>query len=103
MVHYTCDMCGKVLVSGEDIRYKVKIETYIANDLEDVEDNLEDENIVDDMSDFDEDDDNFEDEDELEEIEYKTFHFDLCSACYKKYLQNPLTNKSTPNRRFSEN
>ncbi|MGR3310075.1 MAG: hypothetical protein ACUZ77_04805 [Candidatus Brocadiales bacterium] len=100
MVHYSCDMCGKLLHSDKDVRYVVKVEVYALYKEED--------------DDFDETEDAFEDElDELEDIdaemeefedaEYKTFRFDLCSECHSKYLQNPLLFKGSRKARFSEN
>ncbi len=41
--------------------------------------------------------------DMLENGEYKTFRFDLCAKCHKKYLQDPLFLKSWRQTRFSEN
>lgn len=96
MIHYTCDGCGKILDSDHDIRYKVKIETYIANDMEEEFDN---ENVMEDSFCF--DDENIDEE--LDDIEYKTFQYDLCLSCYKNYLQNPISHKNIPNKRFSEN
>ncbi len=100
MIHYTCDGCKKNLNSNDDIRYKVKIETYIANDLDD--DTLDTECIENEDFVMDED----EDEnicDELDEIEYNTFEFDLCQACYKSYHKNPVSIKTFQYKRFSEN
>ncbi len=101
MIHYSCDGCGKILDSGDETRYKVKIETYIANDMDEEDDCLDGENLM--SGPFNYDDDEEDIDDELENIEYKTFQFDLCLACYKNYLQNPISNKSLPNKRFSEN
>lgn len=100
MIHYSCDGCGKILGTGDNTRYKVKIETYIASDT-DEDENFDNDDILNNAFDYDEDDENIEDE--LEEIEYKTFQFDLCTSCYKNYLQNPLSNKIMPKKRFSEN
>lgn len=99
MVHYTCDMCGKSLLAEEDIRYVVKIEVYAACDAdmdidEDLLDMEEDEEEMDEMEDASE---------TLEDDEYKTFRFDLCSKCHKKYLHDPLFLKSWHQVRFSEN
>ena len=100
MIHYTCDGCKKNLNSNDDIRYKVKIETYIANDLDD--DTLDSECLENEDFVMDED----EDEnicDELDEIEYNTFEFDLCQPCYKSYQKNPVSIKTFQYKRFSEN
>lgn len=100
MIHYSCDGCGKILDSSGETRYKVKIETYIANDLED--DELDEEGLENEDFDFDEDDDECF-EDEMKDIEYRTFQFDLCQSCYKNYLKNPISSNPLQNKRFSEN
>lgn len=103
MVHYTCDMCGKPLPTDEDTRYVVKIEVYTACDAMEMDDDDIDEEIW-----------GIEEEDErlegtshpdasVEHGEYKTFRFDLCSRCHKKYLQDPLFLKLWNKTRFSEN
>ena len=99
MVHYSCDSCGKILDSGDDTRYKVKIETYIANDIDD--DEFDAESLENNEFDFGEDDENIDDE--LDDIDYKTFQFDLCYTCYKNYAKNPISNKILQRKRFSEN
>jgi hypothetical protein len=100
MVHYTCDMCGKPLSTDESMRYVVKIEVYTACDAmdDDIDEELmemEEENDVHEC---------MEDHEEMmENAEYKTFRFDLCSKCHTKYLQDPLFVKSWHKARFSEN
>ena len=115
MVHYTCDMCGKPLLAGEDIRYVVKIEVYATCDSMDTDDDLDEElwemeDDDDDDVDVDDDDDDENDRmdgeelgDDREDEEYKTFRFDLCHKCHKKYLQDHLFLKSWNRTRFSEN
>ena len=86
---FTCDMCGKVLLADEDTRYIVKIEVFAAYDpLELTEQDLERDRAAE-MARL------------LEALEaadpaaleaqvYKSFRFDLCPACQKKYLAQPL-------------
>ena len=93
MVRYSCDMCGRSIIPEEDVRYVVKIEVYAACDSMEV-DNDFDEELTDDYDD---------DDDDMEDVEYKTFRFDLCSKCHNKYLEDPLTIKSIRRGRFSEN
>ncbi|MBM4054569.1 MAG: hypothetical protein FJ264_07845 [Planctomycetes bacterium] len=104
MVHYTCDMCGKPLLAGEDIRYVVKIEVYsTCDDIMDTDD-LDEE--LWEMEDDSEDNDRSDGEDmegDRDDEEYRTFRFDLCHKCHKKYLQDPLFLKSWNRTRFSEN
>jgi hypothetical protein len=100
MVHYTCDMCGRPLLEDEGIRYVVKIEVYVAcdamdDDMEEESQDIEDENEI--------QDDMVDPAEMLEDGEYKTFRFDLCTKCHEKYLQDPLFLKSWNRARFSEN
>lgn len=102
MVHYTCDMCGRPLLADEDIRYVVKIEVYTACDAMEMDDDDMDAEIWEMEGDHGQEDascpaEGFEDGD------YKTFRFDLCTKCHKKYLQDPLFLKSWNKTRFSEN
>ena len=92
MVHYTCDMCGKPLLSDEDVRYVVKIEVYAAYDpMEITEEDLDRDHkkeiadLLSQMEDM--------DPEELEEGVYKRMRFDLCAACHRRYLANPLAVK----------
>ncbi len=67
----------------------------------------EDEEIItdfeeDDVDDGDEEMDNI-DSDEIDNLEYKTFRYDLCCKCHSRYLQDPLSIKSIRRGRFSEN
>ncbi len=103
MIRYSCDMCGRSLVPEEDDRYVVKIEVYTACDSIDDED----EEIItdfeeDDVDDGDEEMDNI-DSDEIDNLEYKTFRYDLCCKCHSRYLQDPLSINSIRRGRFSEN
>ena len=106
MVHYTCDMCGKPLVAEEDIRYVVKIEVYTAcdecDDME-MDDDIDEEIWEADEKIEKEDGVENHEEEMLEEGEYKTFRFDLCTKCHKKYLEDPLFLKLWSKTRFSEN
>jgi len=89
MIHFTCDMCGKPLLTDEDVRYVVKVEVYAAYDpLEVTEDDL-DENHLGAMSEIIEQMEGM-DSDELEDQVYKSFRFDLCPACHQRYLEDPL-------------
>ena len=89
MIHYTCDMCGKGLLVDEDVRYIVKIELYAAYDpMELGEEDLETDHLEEIASIYEQTEGMSEAE--LEEEIYKTFRFDLCMACHKQYLQDPL-------------
>ncbi|MDR4505600.1 MAG: hypothetical protein MRK01_12570 [Candidatus Scalindua sp.] len=102
MIRYSCDMCGRSIIPEEDVRYVIKIEAYAACEPADAEDEDFDEELIEDFDEEDEEEfSDFETEDE--EVDYKTFRFDLCSKCHSKYLQDPLSIKSIRRSRFSEN
>jgi hypothetical protein len=102
MVHVTCDLCGKEIRAGEEQRFVLKIEVFAAAGT----DQLTEEDL---------------DEDHLEEIsqllaeeecglapsaeESATVYrrYDLCAACRKRFLKDPLGREAHLNLSFSEN
>ncbi len=85
----TCDMCEKVLLVDEDVRYVVRVEGFAAYDPMEVASgdlarDLEAEMraLVERMRDI--------DPETLEARVYKAFRFDLCPACHAAYLKDPL-------------
>jgi hypothetical protein len=102
MINFNCDMCGKPLLADEDVRYVVKLEIYAAYDpMELTEADLEADHLeeiselVEEMKDM--------DPQELEDQVYKSFRFDLCPACQKQYIKDPLFRNSRRGIRFGEN
>src|SRR5262245_32264863 len=102
MVHITCDLCGKDLSPGEDQRYVVKIEAYAAHDPAELTEADLDEDHMEAVSQM------------LREVEegdhpadlvepYKTFRYDLCPECHKKFVRNPLAKDAAQKFDFSEN
>jgi hypothetical protein len=102
MVHFTCDVCGQELQASSDVRYVVKMEGFpTADAMELTEEDLEEDHLEE-ISEL------------LDEIEQETgtgpdadvaksFRFDLCSECYKKFLSNPLGKQTIHRFDFSEN
>ena len=100
MIHYSCDICGKPLHADKDVRYVVKVEVYGIYE----EDDFDEDVFEDELDELEDPDDEIDAEmEEVEDGEYKTFRFDLCSECHNKYLQNPLFIKGGRKTRFSEN
>ncbi len=100
MIHYSCDMCGDLIQTEEELRYVVKMEVYPADEEEEnecaegfkqdmAELNIEEEREVEEGPEDDEDD-----------MEYRTLRFDLCSECHKRYIRDPLFVKSHRSRFF---
>ena len=85
----SCDLCDKVLLADEDTRYIVGIQVYAAYDTmeltaDDLREDLSAEmaRLLRRVADM--------DASELEDQVYKSFRFDLCPACQKVYLADPL-------------
>ena len=90
-----CDLCGQELLKASKVRYEVKIEVKAAYDPL----NITDEGLHQD----------FQAEfakvlaqlealstDEAQDQVYRLFEFDLCSACQRKYVKNPLGKDAAP-------
>ena len=85
-----CDRCGRTLLYDEDHRYVVRIEVFAAYDpLEVAGDDLkrdrraELEELVEQM--------NAMSDEEIEEGIHKTFEFNLCTECQRRYIKDPLS------------
>ena len=102
MIHFTCDMCGKPLLTDEDVRYVVKIEVYAAYDPMEVTEDELDEDHLSDMNELVEQMEGSETE-ELEDQVYKNFRFDLCPACQQRYLRDPLVRQHHLRLDFHDN
>lgn len=88
MVNIQCDGCGKVLEKGA-LRYRVKIDVRAAYDAIEI-------GLADLFRDHREElralVERFQDDDPkmLEETMYKEFQLDLCPACQRSYIKDPL-------------
>ena len=89
MSDFCCDMCGKALLTDSPVRYVVRIEVFAAYDPMELTDGdlardhlKEIRELAKRMAGM--------DPKELEDQVYRDFTFDLCPACQKKYLKNPL-------------
>ncbi|KPJ54618.1 MAG: hypothetical protein AMS16_04600 [Planctomycetes bacterium DG_58] len=89
MAGFCCDLCGKPLLVDSDVRYVVKIEVFAAYDpmeltVEELkQDRLKEiRELVRRLSEM--------EPRELEDQIYRSFTFDLCPQCQKKYLKDPL-------------
>ena len=85
----TCDLCGKALLVDEPVRYEARIQVYAAYDpLEITPDDLTRDHraeiraLLAQLRDA--------DPQMIEENVYKEFRFDLCMACQRRYLRDPL-------------
>jgi hypothetical protein len=102
MIRYSCDLCGKELLPGEEERYVIKIEASAAHDPAE-------------LTEADLDDDNLEEISELlralEENDgemdlpepTRHFRYDLCPECHRKFVRDPLGRECSQKVSFSEN
>jgi hypothetical protein len=89
MNHQTCDLCGQELLARSEVRYEVRIEVKAAYDPlnitgEDLAKDLRAEiarllRQLEKIS-----------EEEAQNEVYRQFEFDLCAACQKRYVKEPL-------------
>jgi hypothetical protein len=103
MVHVTCDLCGKELRPGDDQRYVVKIEVFATHDpCELTEDDLDDDHMEAVSELLRNEEGNLQDP-EAEDPTHKNLRYDLCPACQKKFLRDPLNREVNLHFDFSEN
>ena len=103
MLHITCDYCHREITPGAQDRYVVKIEVYPAQDPTELTEADLDEDHLEAVSQLlCDSEDNPEDLD-LVTTAYKNMRYDLCPACHKKFLNDPLGRDATQKYDFSEN
>lgn len=102
MLHVTCDLCRRDLRPGEDQRYVIKIEAYAAHDPAELTEADLDEDHMEAVGQMLRDQDDSDSPEELAEP-YKSFRFDLCPECHKKFVQNPLAREAMQKFDFSQN
>jgi cytochrome c5 len=101
MLHFSCDLCGTSLSPTDDPRFVLKMEAYPAAVAAGLDDADTDPDPVEEMALLlQEAEDAGED---LPEPAAKKFRFDLCSACHRKFVANPLGRGKATNLRFSGN
>ena len=96
MNHQTCDLCGQELLAKSEVRYEVRIEVRAAYDpLEITEEDLAND-VRAEIAKLLRQLDGISEEDAQSEV-YRQFEFDLCAACQKRYVREPLPRgKQTP-------
>jgi hypothetical protein len=88
MIHYTCDRCKRSL-SGDDLRYVVKLEVYASMDPQEGIDDEGDRDHLLELHEILERVDDCENEMLGDDI-YQARRFDLCTDCHRKFLKAPL-------------
>jgi uncharacterized protein YlaI len=106
MIHYSCDLCKRLIDPEVDLRYVVRMEVFAAVDpveadqsavnQEDDRDHLQEMQEI--LQRMDE-----SDSDSVSEDVYQQLRFDLCPECRKKFAKNPLGRESSKHFDFSKN
>ena len=88
MIRYECDRCGLAMGANDPRRFIVKLEVYAAAGHVDLTPDLhadpqrEMDEIIKSLS--------VADPDEVEDQTYRCLRFDVCDACRRRLLANPL-------------
>ncbi len=99
MLHFSCDLCGQQL---DDQRYVAKLEVFPAFEPEELTEELLDADHLEEVAELIEEME-MTGNTELEDCGAKSFRFDLCPRCQKKFLQDPLGRDTLRRLNFSEN
>lgn len=93
MIRYTCDLCKREIDPQNDLRYVVKMEIYAAMEPAASEEDEDDRDHLEEIQDILE---RMEDStnDQIGEDVYQQLRFDLCPACRRKFIKNPLGRKA---------
>ncbi len=101
MLHVTCDGCGKELCRGED-HHVVKIEVFAARDPHELTEADLDEDHMEAVSELLRQEEETAEAIQLEPVT-RRMRFDLCGACRKRYLGDPLGRDTASKFHFSPN
>jgi uncharacterized protein YlaI len=93
MIHYSCDLCQRILDPQDDLRYVVKMEIFAAmdpaasDDPDDDRDHLQEvQDILQRMDDA--------DSEEIGDEVYQRIRLDLCPECRRRFVKDPLGRES---------
>jgi hypothetical protein len=104
MLHFTCDLCGKDIDTGAATRYVLKMEVFAAGDPTELTPADLDQDPIESLSEALKAAE-VEGTDPGEELApaRKSFRYDLCAECHRKFLQDPLAREAEKKFHFSEN
>ena len=104
MLHYSCDLCKRMIDPHTDVRHVVKIEVFAA--IEDQGGCSEADVIAADADHLEEVEALLEriEEEECDELDdARSMRFDLCDQCRRRFVRNPLGVSSGKKLDFSQN
>ncbi len=99
MLHYSCDLCGQRI--GER-RFVARLEVFPSFDPEQITDEDLDRDNLEEISEI------LAEMEltgnlELDDVEPRTYRYDLCPTCYREFRKDPLARHRPRRMRFSEN
>jgi hypothetical protein len=103
MQHFTCDLCGKEMLPGDDRRYVVRIEAYAAHDPAEITEADLDQDHMDEVSQMLEEMEDQAADPDASAPAFKQFRYDLCPDCHTKFVRDPLNKEAAQKFHFSEN
>ncbi|OJW15822.1 MAG: hypothetical protein BGO49_09485 [Planctomycetales bacterium 71-10] len=104
MVHFTCDLCGKDITSSGEDRFVVKMEAYPGFDPNEIKEEDLDDDPMEAVADLIRRDDAFASQDPADDAcRRRSFRFDLCPCCHRRFVRNPLGKSSANVLDFSKN
>ncbi|MGL4420983.1 MAG: hypothetical protein ACRCZF_09995 [Gemmataceae bacterium] len=104
MKHFTCDLCSTHLEAGLALRYVVRIEGTVAAEPAELTDTDLDSDSIEMMAELMQNIESGECDDPLAVPPSHSRHeYDLCPACYKRFLADPLGLESRRKIQFSDN
>jgi len=104
MLHYSCDLCKRMIDPHTDVRHVVKIEVFAA--IEDQECCSDADMVAADADHLEEVEELLDriDADECDELDdARSMRFDLCEQCRRRFVRNPLGVNSGKKLDFSQN
>ncbi len=103
MIHYSCDLCKRLIDAEDDLRYVVKMEVYAALDpAVESDPGSDDHDHLQEMQDILQRMDETGSDSVGEDV-YQQLRFDLCPECRKKFVKNPLGREFAKQFDFSKN
>jgi hypothetical protein len=102
MIHYSCDRCKRPLDADTELRYEVRLEVRAVMDCDGARRPDEDRDHLLDLQEILARQEDLED-DQMGEDVYQRESYDLCPACYRKFMKNPLGRELAPQLNFSKN
>jgi hypothetical protein len=102
MIHYSCDRCKRVIDPAKEVRHEVSIEVQTILEPSGSYDPDEDRDYLDEIDEALMSIELDGDEYGMEETPRK-LRFDLCSECFRRYIQDPLNAELPLHVGFSEN